>query len=127
MSPLETTQRYLLLKEEKKKIDEELKMLETSLFKTMNDLGIDSLPFTGLGKATIVKTTKTQITDEHKVIEKIREIGMYDEYVEPRLKDIFSIKDFIKEHGVIDGISQYESEPYLKVTPTKDITVAPDA
>lgn len=123
MSPLEATQRYIELKKEKNNIDIQLKTIEVFLFTYMNDLGVDSLPFTNIGKATIVKTTKTQITNEHKVIEKIREIGMYDEYVEPRLKDIFNVKEFIKEHGVTDGITQYESDPYLKVTPAKDTTI----
>ena len=126
MSPHNTTERVIELMSQKKSIENEIKQLQQSLFDSLMAIGTDTFHF-DIGKVTIVKTKKIQLADEHKVIEKIKEIGMYDEYVEPRLKDIFNIKEFIKEHGMIDGIVETENEPYLKVTAAKDATTSPDA
>ena len=117
-NPKEATIKVLKLKALKKEIENNIGELEDYLMSQMTSLGVNSFPF-DFAKATIITTTKTQVTDERKVIEKLREIGLYDEYVEPRLRDIFPIKEIVKEHGVIDGIVQYESEPYIRVTATK--------
>ena len=118
-TPQEATRKVLELKSLKKEIDTNIKELETYLMEQMTSLGVNSFPF-DFAKATIVQNEKLQIVNEDKVIEKLKELGLDHEYVKPRLNDLFQVKKFVEEHGKIDGIVSSMSEPYLKVTPTKE-------
>ena len=118
-TPQEATRKVLELKSLKKEIDTNIKELETYLMEQMTSLGVNSFPF-DFAKATIVQNEKLQIVNEDKVIEKLKELGLDHEYVKPRLNDLFQVKKFVEEHGKFDGIVSSMSEPYLKVTPTKE-------
>ena len=88
----------------------------------MLQIGTKKLEF-DFGKVAIVTSHCPQITDEKKVITYLKKMKLDKEYVEPRLKDIFNVKTFVEQQGMIDGIVLSTSE-YVLVTPTTEKVTA---
>jgi polyribonucleotide nucleotidyltransferase len=118
MTLQEKSQKIAELEAQKKAIDQVLKPLKEEVYEEMLQIGTKKLEF-DFGKVTIVASHRPQVIDEKKVIAYLKKLKLDKEYVEPRLKDIFNVKAFVEEQGMVDGIVVNTSE-YVLVTPAKE-------
>ena len=92
--------------------------LKAAVVEEMTGMNLLKLEFE-FGKVTRVQTEKLQVVDERKVITELKKLKLDKEYVEPQLKDIFNVKAFVAERGMVDGVAVSTSE-YHKITPAQD-------